>query len=140
MTHPTDNLTPDEREAIAEQFREELEAEHVERQAVQAERETRATARRDARQTRADAMAEAEIKEKIRAEFYKDKGYKLYTDSAGREHWLTPEEYEWRMAARARRDSRRKTFEPSIWVRQKQLMMYGSAVLLAILLGLYLVK
>jgi len=140
MSHPTDNLSPAEREAIANEFREELEADHAERQEVQAEREARASARRDARKTRADALAEAEIKEKIRADFHREKGYKLYTDSAGRQHWLTPEEYEWRMAARAQRDSRRKSFEPSIWVRQKQVMMYGSAVVLAVLLGLYLVR
>jgi len=140
MTHPTDNLSPEEREAIAAEFRAELEQEHVERQDAQADRESRASARRDARRTREDALAEADIKEQIRADFYKDKGYKLYTDSAGRQHWLTPEEYEWRMAARSRRDNRRKTFEPSIWVRQKQLVMYGSAILLAVALGMWLIK
>ena len=86
------------------------------------------------------ATSEAEIKEKVRADFYKENGYKLYTDSAGRKHWLTPEEYTWRMAARAQRDSRRKTFEPSIWVRQKTVVMYGGAILLAVALGLFLVK
>ena len=84
-------------------------------------------------------LAEAEIKAKVRSDFYRDNGYKLYTDSAGREHWLTQEEFDWRSAARARRDGRRKNYAPSIWIRQKQMMMYGSAVLLAVALGLYLV-
>jgi hypothetical protein len=140
MTHPTDNLTDAEREAIADEFRKELEADHDERQQAQAERELRTNERRRARKTREDALAEAEIKEKIRADFHKEKGYQLYTDSAGRQHWLTPEEYEWRMAARARRDSRRKSFEPSIWVRQKQLVMYGGTIALAVALGWYLAR
>ncbi len=140
MSNPTDSLSTDEREAIAAEFRAELEAEHAERQEAQVEREARAKERRKERKTREEALAESELKEKLRADFHREKGYKLYTDSAGRQHWLTPEEYEWRMAARARRDSRRKSFEPSIWVRQKQLVMYGGAVLLAVALGLILIK
>ena len=140
MTKPNDHLPAEEQEAIATEFREELEAEHEERQQAQAERAQRARERRNARKTRQEALAEAEIKEKVRADFYKENGYKLYTDSAGRKHWLTPEEYTWRMAARAQRDSRRKTFEPSIWVRQKTVVMYGGAILLAVALGLFLVK
>jgi hypothetical protein len=140
MSNPIDSLSPDERKAIAAEFREELREEHQERTEAQAERERKTTERRSARKSREEALAESELKEQLRAEFHKDNGYQLYTDSAGREHWLTPEEYEWRMAARARRDNRRRTYEPSIWVRQKQLVMYGSAVLLAVALGLYLVK
>jgi hypothetical protein len=139
MSHPSDKLSTDERQAIADEFRKELEVEHVDRQDAQAERESRSDARRDARNSRSSVLAEAEIKAKVRADFYKENGYKLYTDSAGRQHWLTPGEFEWRTAARARRDGRRKNYVPSIWIRQKQMMMYGSAVLLAVALGLYLV-
>ena len=139
MSHPSDKLSPDERQAIADEFRNELEMEHVERQDAQAERTARSEARRDARNSRSSVLAEAEIKAKVRSDFYRDNGYKLYTDSAGRQHWLTQEEFDSRSAARARRDGRRKNYAPSIWIRQKQMMMYGSAVLLAVALGLYLV-
>ena len=140
MTDTPDTNPDNDQDGLAAEFRAELEAEHLERQEAQEAREIRATERQDKRKTRKEALEEAEIKEKVRAQFHKDKGYKLYTDSAGRKHWLTPEEYEWRMSARARRDSRRKTFEPSIWVRQKSLMMYAGAVLLAVAIGLFLVK
>jgi hypothetical protein len=136
----TDSPDIPEGDLIAESFRAELEAEHEERQRAQVDREQRARSKRRTRQTRDEVLAESEIKERVRAEFYKEKGYKLYTDSAGRQHWLTPEEHAWRTAARARRDSRRRSYQPSIWVRQKQLLMYGGAVLIAVALGLFLVK
>ncbi len=140
MTDPQDQPPADVQEALAQEFRAELEAEHLLRQQAQTERADRAQERREQRTSRAEAMNEAEIKKRVRTEFHKEKGYKLYTDSAGRQHWLTREEHEWRMAARARRDSRRKTFAPSFLVRQKSLMMYAGAVLLAVALGLFLVK
>jgi len=139
MTKPQDHLPPDEQDAIAEEFRAELEAEHVQRQQAQAERHERAREKRRARQTREQVLAESELKEQVRADFYKEKGYKLYTDSAGRKHWLTPEEFDWRMDARARRDSHRRSFEPSIWVRKRTLVMYAAAAAVAIVLGLFLV-
>ena len=139
MSQSSDKLSPDERQALVEEFRKEFELEHVERQEAQSERESRSREHRQARRSRSSVLAEAEIKAEVQANFHRENGYKLYTDSAGRQHWLTPEEFKWRTAARARRDGHRKNYAPSIWIRQKQMMMYGTAALLAVGLGLYLV-
>ena len=130
----------DERDAIAARFREELEEEHTARQLAQERRRERAKAKASESEQRRQALLEADIQEQVRADFYKEKGYKLYTDSAGRQHWLTPEEFDWRTRARAQRDQRRRTYQPSIWVRKRTLVMYLSAAALAVLVGLFLVK
>ena len=56
------------------------------------------------------------------------------------EHWLTPEEFDWRMRIRARHDKNRRRFESSHVAKQRMIMMYGGAALLAVIIGLVLVK
>jgi hypothetical protein len=131
--------TQDEREELAARFRAEFEEEHTERQLAQQRRRDRAKTRANEKQERRQALVESEVQDQVRAEFYKEKGYQLYTDSAGREHWLTPEEYEWRMRARAQREQRRRTYQPSLWVRKRTMVLYAGAVALAIVVGLFLV-
>ena len=136
----SDSLSKEEEDRIEAEYRAELESEHTERQLAQKRRHQKSKARSDERRHARQLQSEAEVKEKILADFHKEKGYKLYTDSAGREHWLTPEEYDWRMKARAQRDRNRKSFRPTFWARKRMLMMYGGAVLLAIALGLFLIR
>lgn len=129
-----------EREDIAERFRAQLEDEHTARQLAQERRRIRSKAKASESEERRQAILEAEVQDQVRADFHREKGYRLYTDSAGREHWLTPDEYEWRMRARAQRDQRRKSFQQSFWVRRRTLVLYAGAALLAVAVGLFLVR
>jgi hypothetical protein len=132
-------LNTDEAEALEADFRSELEAEHDSRQEAQTRREERSKAKLMARQHERQTLAEEELKEKIRADFHREKGYQLYTDSAGREHWLTPKEYDWRMRSRARHDQNRHRFEPSNMAKKRRLILYAGAAALAFLIGLVLI-
>ncbi len=132
--------TTDEREAIADRFRAELEEEHTARQLALERKREKSRAKASETEQRRQALLEADIQEKVRADFYKEKGYKLYTDSEGRQHWLTPEEFDWRTRARAQRDQRRRSYQPSIWVRKRTLVLYLGAAVVAVLIGLFLVK
>ena len=131
-------LNDDEAAQVEADFRAELEAEHTERQEAQVRRTERSRAKLAARARERQVLAEEELKEKVRADFQREKGYQLYTDSAGREHWLTPEEYDWRMRIRARHDKNRRRFEPSNMAKKRRLAMYAGAALLAIIMGLVL--
>ena len=134
------SLREEEAAQVEADFRAELEAEHQNRQDAQVRREERSKEKMAARERERQILAEEELKEKVRAEFHKEKGYKLYTDSAGREHWLTPEEYDWRMRIRARHDRNRRRFEPSRLAKKRRLLMYAGAALLAVLMGLVLLR
>ena len=139
MSNRKPALTSEEAEAVEARFREELEAEHEDRVEAQKRRETRSKTKLMAKQRERQILAEEELKQQVRAKFYVEKGYKLYTDSAGREHWLTPEEYEWRMRMRARHDKNRRRFEAPYVTKRRRLMMYGGAALLAVATGLVLI-
>ena len=128
-----------EAEALEANFRSELEAEHESRQEAQARREERSKAKLMARQHERQTLADEELKEKIRADFHREKDYQLYTDSAGREHWLTAEEYDWRMRIRARHDKNRRRFEPSNMAKKRRLILYAGAAALAVITGLVLI-
>jgi hypothetical protein len=140
MTDKKNILTQEEASKVETDFRSELEAEHDSRQEAQQRRQEKAHGRQQARKREKQILAESEIKERVRAKFYKEKGYKLYTDSAGRQHWLTPEEYDWRMRARAQRDKGRRSFEPSHIAQRRKAFMYAGAALLAVIMGLILLK
>ncbi len=140
MSENKTSLNEEEAALVEAQFRDELKAEHDSRQEAQAKREQRARARSARSKQEAQILAEEKLKQQVRADFYRENNYKLYTDSAGREHWLTTEEYEWRMRARARHDRNRRRFSSPNMAKRRQLWMYGGAVLLAILMGLILIK
>ena len=131
-------LNDDEAAKVEADFRDELLAEHESRQEAQVVREERSRAKRARSKQEAQILAEQKLKQQVREEFYKENNYKLYTDSAGREHWLTPEEYEWRMRARARHDRNRRRFASGKVTKRRQVWMYGGGALLAALLGLIL--
>ena len=133
-------LNDDEAAKVEADFRNELEAEHESRQQAQSMRETRARERRARTKQEAQILAEEQLKQQVREEFYRENDYKLYTDSAGREHWLTTEEYEWRMRARARHDRNRRRFASANLAKRRQMLMYGGAALLAALMGLILLR
>lgn len=131
-------LSPEEAAKLEADFRETLMAEHESRQEAQTHREVRSKEKMRERERERQVLAEEELKERIRADFYKEQGYKLYTDSAGRQHWLTPEEYDWRMRIRARRDKNRRAFDSAAQQRRRRVLMYVGCAALAIAMGLIL--
>ena len=133
-------LNESEAAKVEADFREELRAEHESRQEAQSIREDRARERRARTKQESQILAEEKLKQQVREEFYRENNYKLYTDSAGREHWLTSEEYDWRMRARARHDRNRRRFASQNLAKRRQLFMSIGAAVLAALLGLLLLK
>ena len=133
-------LSDDERTAAADRFRSELEAEHQRRHEKIQNRREKARAKRYRKKSENRQVELYEIQEKVREQFYKDNDYKLYTDSTGRQSWLSPEEYEWRMARRKNRSHRRKIYEPAFGNRRPLWLFWAGMIALAVSLGLLLVN
>lgn len=133
-------LSEEEAAKLAADFRDTLMDEHESRVKAQAHREDRSSEKYKARAREQEILAEERIKEQVRAEFYKEQGYKLYNDSAGRQHWLTQAEYDWRMQARARRDKNHRSFDFGAQTQRRRLTMYAGSVMLAIAIGLWLLR
>ena len=129
------SLESDEKKQLEEQFRREMEDQHARR--LEKLEKSRARVRaRDAEAKRSEKqIAMTELKEQVRDDFYKEHGYRLYVDSTGREVWLTPEEYEIRMR---RRHGRPTQIAPSVAVQRRTWILYGTVVVLAVLLGIVL--
>ena len=90
-------LTADELQEARARFESDLADDHERRLEKVARRKRRAGGAATAREQEARNLALNALRAEVQADFYKKNGYKLYTDSTGREHWLTPEEYEHRM-------------------------------------------
>jgi hypothetical protein len=133
-------LSEDERDAATARFKAELEAEHQRRHEKIHRRREKARAKRYRKKSENRQVELFEIQEGVREQFYKDNNYKLYTDSTGRQSWLSPEEYEWRMARRKNRSHRRKIYEPDLGNRRPMWVFYAAMLAIAIALGLALVK
>ena len=140
MNNEKSILSAEEAAKVEAEFRESLMMEHKSRQEAQAHREHRSREKMMERERERQVLAEEELKERVRTEFYKEQGYKLYTDSAGRQHWLTPAEYDWRMRIRARRDKNRRAFDSATQQQRRRVMMYLGCAALAVLMGLILLK
>lgn len=126
-------LSPSEADEARERFESELQVEHDERVAKVARREARARRRGSEREREQRHAALNALKAEVQAEFHKKNGYKLYTDSTGREHWLAPDEYDFRMARRKRR--RHRVLEPVMPDRARNILFMVGMVLLAVVLG-----
>jgi hypothetical protein len=133
-------LSEEERDAAGERFRVELEAEHQRRHEKIQRRQEKARAKRYRKKSENRQVELYEIQEQIRQQFYKDNNYQLYTDSTGRQSWLSPEEYEWRMARRKNRGQKRKIYEPAFGNRRPMWLFYAGMLALAIVLGIALAK
>lgn len=132
-------ITEEERRAYAEQFREELEAEHSRRlEKLQRQRERRRM-RIDERSRRELEAEKADIRDELRKAFYEEKGYKLYTDSSGRDIWLTAEEYKYRTSRRRRR-VKRKPLGKVFGLRPRTVALYAMAVLMAVAIGIVMTR
>lgn len=131
------SLTEEERQALAAEFREQLAAEHEQRLVKHAERERRRQDRHARGESVDRQVALSDLKETVRADFYKEHGYRRYVDSTGREIWLTPEEYEVRMA---RRKARRQGSPGALPSRGGPWIAYVVVAVLAVVLGMILAR
>lgn len=87
-------------------IREQLEAEHADRVAREADRQS-GERERDLDKHR----AQARLRREVRDAFYKEKGYVEYENSRGETVWLLPEEHERRV--RSRRHRKRRKVSPT---------------------------
>lgn len=130
-------LTPEEIAEARERIRAELEQEHARRLAEVRRKRDKARRKRTERAEREREIALARLREEEQARFYQENGYKLYTDSTGREVWLTPEEYEMRMRRRRHRRKRR-IYEPAVAPKGRVIVFYVGAFILAVIIGIVL--
>ena len=131
-------ITDDERSDYAEEFRQELEREHLRRLDNLARQKQRIRDRKDERSRRAYEAEKADIRNELRKEFYEEKGYRLYTDSSGRQFWLTAEEYKYRTGRRRKRVKRKQT--KIMGLRWRTVALYAGAMLIAVLMGLAMTR
>lgn len=128
-------LTEDERKAAEARIIEELEEEHARRLRRLEHKRQRVRSKREEEAQREKELIVAEMRDKMRHEFYSERGYKLYIDSRGRENWLTPEEYEWRTKVRRRRTRTREWVPSFKGARLNTVLIYAGMLVLAVVLG-----
>ena len=133
-------LSEDERIAAGDRFRAELEAEHQRRHEKIRRRQEKARSKHYRKASEKRQVELYELQEDIRKKFYKENNYQLYTDSTGRQSWLSPEEFEWRTARRKNRGHRRKIYEPDFGNRRPIYLFWIGMAVLAVVIGLALVQ
>ncbi len=131
-----DALDPDDLRA---RIRAELEQEHEARVRRFAEHRQHARQRHERRQHSKQQRMLEELREEERRKLYREKGYRRYVDSNGRETWLPKDEYAWRMKRRKRRD-RASEYRPVTRQRRQTLLIYAVAAVAAVLIGLLLIR
>ena len=129
-----------EADALRRQVRAELEAEHELRGERLRQRRQHAKARARDKADERRRIEESLVREQVREEFYKEKGYKLYTDSTGRELWLSPEEFEWRQKRHRHGRRKRKIYEPALNNQGRVWLFYVGLLILAIVVGIALAR
>ncbi len=140
VPQPPPSPASDEPEERRARIRAELEAEHQARLARFRSRSERAREEKHAVSASRERKTEEDLRQAERLRFFKEQGYKEYVDSNGRREWLPPEEYNWRMRRRKQRDTKGREYTPAILKRRQELVLYGIAALLAILVGLVLAR
>jgi hypothetical protein len=130
-------IDDEEAQAWRAKFREEFEDEDRKRALSVENRRVAADVRGTTRSKREREAELSAVRDEVRAEFYLERAYQLYTDSTGRELWLSPEEYEYRTTRRRKRKRRRRI---EIVTPRRQTALYFVGMLaVAVLMGLALV-
>ena len=121
-------MSDDERAEALARIREDLEREH-------SGRIERLSHWQTGRQTSRSREAEvSRLREEMRANFYKEKGYVKISDG-GRDKWVPPEEAQWRSKRRSGRSHR-----PSHPGRPNMIAIYVLLVVVAAAIGAMLVR
>jgi len=130
------SMSEGERKEWEARFRAEAEDEDRRRQ----ERHQEESRLRKKRVHEEDAEREAELavlKQKVREQFWQEKGYVRYKDSRGLESWVTPDEMERRERARKARKKHAR-YEARWGGNFRQTLMFAGVLALAVVLGLVL--
>ena len=128
-------------ETTDEAFRLQLEREHAEAKERFEERKVRSKDKAKARRSEKEELGEAKRQQRLRETFYKENGYKRYTNSRGKVLWLLPEEYEWRMRAKKDRANRHAKYTSLANASEnRQRMVWIGLVLIAVVIGLALLR
>lgn len=131
-------MTP---ETTDEGFRLQLEQEHADAKERFEERKARSKGKAEARQSEKQELGEAKRQQALRETFYKENGYKRYTNSRGKVTWLLPEEYEWRARAKKDRAHRHAKYTSLANASEnRQRMVWIGLVLIAVVVGLALLR
>ena len=131
------SLSEEEKRALESEFLSELESEHAERERRAQEKIKRSINRKATikRQTEREVN---QLKSELRKQFYSENGYKLSKDPTGRVMWLSPTEQQSQNRRRGRRKSSR--LRKSLVDNKNSILLYGSIMLLACFIALYIVK
>ena len=133
-------LTEQERKELADEIREELESEHRLRLDRLRERKDAGRRRASGRSEDLKNQAIEAVREQVRQSFYEEQGYKLYTDSTGRQMWLPAEEHEWRMRRSSHRRGKRAPLHLETGDKRKVMAAYVVLVVVAVVVGVLLVR
>lgn len=121
-------------------IRADLEAEHAERKARFEQKKERGKRKREQRRTEREHVSEQELKQRLQAEFFREKGYKKYVDSRGKTHWLLPEEYDHRVKARKAREDRKARYKSYQPPGDRKWLVWVGMVIFAMTVGLVLLR
>ena len=132
-------LSDNERQKLQQKIQQELEAEHQ----VREERAQRKVDNLEEKEQEAAPVPQTgEIKalrSHLRRQFYEEHGYKLRKDPTGRDMWLSPTEQEFRSKRNKRKRSSKKN-KSFVKAQKNNLALYAGVVLMAVVLGLLIVK
>ena len=129
------SLSEKERKALEIEIRKELEEEHLARE-NRAERKADQRSERNFRQPISKEKSVQRLRSEIRREFYLENDYKPVDDPTGRKMWLSPAEQ--RNKERRKRPRKRRLRRFSY--RHTRLFLYATVSIVAVLVGLVLVR
>ena len=130
-------LTEDERQQFVTSFLAELEQEHERRESSASLRRKKKGSRRTEAFKR--EQEEAELRNSLRREFYREHGYKQATDRTGRQIWLSPAEYDARHRVRRKRRKSAR-LKPKGPAKLRDILLFMLMCMAAVLIGLMLVR
>ena len=131
------SLTEEEKKYIESEFLSELENEHAQREKRAQEKLNRTINRKVAKKRQTEKEVN-KLKSELRKQFYSEKGYKLSTDPTGRVMWLSPTEQQSQNRRRGKKKASR--LKKSLVNNKNAILLYGSIMLLACFVALYIVK
>lgn len=130
-------LSQEDRKQITDELLQEFEREHIAREQSRQQRSEHLHSRAHARHEKSREQEIQTLRLELKDQFYKDKGYRLYTDSSGRERWLSPTEWEWKQR-HPRGKKRHRTYEIVQSPQYRVLAAYVFIGIIAIIAGFML--
>ena len=132
-------LSDNERQKLQDKIQQELEAEHQLRE-ERAQRKVNNLEEKEQEAVPKPQTGEIKaLRSHLRRQFYEERGYKLRKDPTGRDMWLSPTVQEFRHKRNKRKRSNKKN-KSFVKVQKNNLVLYAGIILMAVILGLLIVK